>query len=148
MPKSTDVWSLIQQNPLRVYVHFHVFSLLIHIYLNKRLLNTLQHIQIWLVSYYVIPKKKYLILSAIKTSSFSRPKYTWSERSRLSLRSLHTFEHFGYYCYNDCVAFKTNCSLTEVLLPKFSMNGASQRSDFVNQSGCTDTGYKIYFTNI
>ena len=31
MPKSTDVWSLIQQNPLRVYVHFHVFSLLIHI---------------------------------------------------------------------------------------------------------------------
>ena len=31
MPKSTAVRSLIQQNPLRVYVHFHVFSLLIHI---------------------------------------------------------------------------------------------------------------------
>ena len=31
MPKYTDVWSLIQQNPLLVYVHFHVISLLIHI---------------------------------------------------------------------------------------------------------------------
>ena len=31
MYKSTDVWSLIQQNPLPFYVHSHVFSLVIHI---------------------------------------------------------------------------------------------------------------------
>jgi len=48
-------------------------------------------------------KEKCLIPSAIKTSSFSWPKYTWSKRSRLSLQSLHKLENFGYYYYNDCV---------------------------------------------
>jgi len=27
---------------------------------------------------------------------FSQPKYTWSKRSRVSLRSLHTLETIGY----------------------------------------------------
>jgi len=27
---------------------------------------------------------------------------------RLSLRSLHTLEHFWYYYYNNCVAFKVS----------------------------------------
>jgi len=43
-------------------------------------------------------------------------KRTWSIRSRLSLRSLHTLKSFGYHYYNDCVAFKTKsmCFLTTV----------------------------------
>ena len=85
-----------------------------------------------LLCYY---KEKCLILSAIKPSSFSRPKYTWSKRSRLSLQSLHTLENLGYYYYNDCVAFKTNSwkfinsSLTYY---HKAFNECSQRGDFVN----------------
>ena len=110
MPKFPDVWSLIQQNPLRVYVHVHVFSLLIHIeQLFKQTVieysSPHKDLASILLSYH---KEKCLILSAIESSSFSRPKFTWSKRSRLSLRSLHTLENFGYYYYNDCVAFKMN----------------------------------------
>ena len=110
MPISTDVWSLIQQNPLCVYVNFHVLSLLIHI---KQLFKHMvieyssphKDLASILLCYH---KEKCLILSVKKTSSFSWPKYKWSKRSRLSLRSLHTFENFGYYYYYDCVTFKTS----------------------------------------
>jgi len=39
---------------------------------------------------------------------FPAQKRTWSKRSRLSLRSLHTLASFWYHYYNGCVAFKTN----------------------------------------
>ena len=95
MPKSTDVCSLIQQNPLLVNVDFHVFSLLIDIkqLFKQRVIeysSPHKDLASILLCYH---KEKCLILSAIKTSSFSRPKYTWSKRSRLSLGSIHTLEN-------------------------------------------------------
>ena len=53
-------------------------------------------------------KEKCLILLVIKTSSFFWPKYKWSKRSRLSLRSLHAIENVEYNYDNDCVAVETS----------------------------------------
>ena len=68
-------------------------------------------------------REKCFLLSAIKTSSFFPLKRTCSKRSRLSRRSLHTLQSFGYHHY-DWVTFLYFLTIVKLITIKVLMNKA------------------------
>ena len=82
------------------------FSLLINIKLiTQWSFNSLHTLYISLVCYNVITKTTCLILQRSNIFIFHAQKSTWSEWSRLFLRSIHIHESFGYNCNTWCLLY-------------------------------------------